>query len=82
MPGYDVGGGWGLWAPARTPQSVIRTLFDTTLKVLGSPQIRERLAREGLEIETSASPQQFAAFNHSEIQYWAKVVRESGATAD
>ena len=82
LPGYDVGGWWGLWAPARTPPGVIRTLFDTTLKVLGNPQIRERLAREGLEIETSASPQQFAAFNHSEIAYWAKVVRESGATAD
>jgi tripartite-type tricarboxylate transporter receptor subunit TctC len=35
-----------------------------------------------LEIETSESPQQFAAFIAREIPFWAKVVRESGATAD
>jgi tripartite-type tricarboxylate transporter receptor subunit TctC len=64
-------------AAGRDPHTVRHAL-----KVLGNPQIRERLAREGLEIETSASPQQFAAFNHNEISYWAKVVRESGATAD
>ena len=45
-------------------------------------QIQERLVREGLEIETSASPQQFAAFISKEIPFWAKVVRDSGATAD
>lgn len=82
LPGYDVGGWWGLWAPARTRPEVIRKLFDAALKVLATPHIQERLAREGLEIETSASPQQFAAFINKEIPYWARVVRESGATAD
>jgi tripartite-type tricarboxylate transporter receptor subunit TctC len=82
LPGYDVGGWWGLWAPARTPPAVVRKLYDTTLEVLGNSQIRERFAREGLEIETSASPQQFAAFIGKEIPFWAKVVRESGARAD
>lgn len=82
LPGYDVGGWWGFWMPARAPASVIRKLHDTTLKVLASPQIRERFAREGLEIETSASPQEFAAFIAKEIPFWAKIVRESGATAD
>ncbi len=82
LPGYDVGGWWGLWAPARTPPAVVNRLFYTTLKVFGNAQIRERLAREGLEIETSPSPQDFAAFIRKEIPFWAKVVRESGATAD
>jgi tripartite-type tricarboxylate transporter receptor subunit TctC len=82
LPGYDVGGWWGLWMPARTPPAVVRKLYDTTQKVLATPQIRERLAREGLEIETSASPQDFAAFIRKEIPFWAKVVRDSGATAD
>jgi tripartite-type tricarboxylate transporter receptor subunit TctC len=82
LPGYDVGGWWGLWTPARTPSPAIRKLFDATLKTLSRPQIQERFAREGLEIETSESPQQFAAFIAREIPFWAKVVRESGATAD
>jgi tripartite-type tricarboxylate transporter receptor subunit TctC len=82
LAGYDVGGWWGLWTPARTPAPVVRQLFDTTLQALRNPQIRERFAREGLEIETSDSPQQFAAFIAKEIPFWAKVVRQSGATAD
>jgi len=82
LAGYDVGGWWGLWAPARTPPAVINRLFDMARKVLGSPPVQERLAREGLEIETSGSPQEFAAFIHTEIPYWAKVVKESKATAD
>jgi tripartite-type tricarboxylate transporter receptor subunit TctC len=82
LAGYDVGGWWGLWAPARTPDAVVHMLFDTTLKTLASAQIRERFAREGLEIETSESPHAFAAFIAKEIPFWAKVVRESGATAD
>jgi tripartite-type tricarboxylate transporter receptor subunit TctC len=81
-PGYDVGGWWGLWAPARTPPQAIRALYDSTVKTLAKPQIQERFAREGLEVETSASPGEFAAFIAKEIPFWAKVVRQSGATAD
>ena len=54
----------------------------TLLLVEDDKPFRERLAREGLEIETSPSPQDFAAFIRKEIPFWAKVVRESGATAD
>jgi tripartite-type tricarboxylate transporter receptor subunit TctC len=82
LPGYDVGGWWGLWAPARTPPAVVQKLFDATIKAIARPQIQERFAREGLEVETSASPHQFAAFIAKEIPFWSKVVRESGATAD
>jgi len=82
LPGYDVGGWWGLWAPARTPPAIVNKLFDIARKVFSTPQIQERLAREGLEIETSSSPREFAAFIHSEIPFWAKVVKQSGATAD
>jgi tripartite-type tricarboxylate transporter receptor subunit TctC len=82
LPGFDIGGWWGLWAPARTPAPVVKKLFDTSVAVLQIPHIKERLAREGLEVETSASPQEFAMFVHKEIPFWTKVVKVSGATAD
>jgi tripartite-type tricarboxylate transporter receptor subunit TctC len=82
LPGYDVGGWWGLWAPARTADRVIQKLYDATLKAIAKPQIQERFAREGLEVDTSTSPRDFAAFIGREIPFWTKVVRESGATAD
>jgi tripartite-type tricarboxylate transporter receptor subunit TctC len=61
---------------------VSRALFDIVRKVFADPQIQERLAREGLEIETSNSSAEFASFIHREIPLWAKVVKASGATAD
>jgi tripartite-type tricarboxylate transporter receptor subunit TctC len=61
---------------------VVKKLFDASVAVLQMPHIKERLAREGLEVDTSASPQEFAAFVRREIPFWAKVVKESGATAD
>jgi tripartite-type tricarboxylate transporter receptor subunit TctC len=82
LPGYDVGGWWGLWAPARTPPPAIQKLYDAALKAIAKPQTQERFAREGLELDTSTSPQQFAMFIGKEIPFWSKVVRESGATAD
>jgi tripartite-type tricarboxylate transporter receptor subunit TctC len=82
LPGFDIGGWWGLWVPARTPGPVVKKLFDASIAVLQTAHIKERLAREGLEVATSASPQEFAAFIHKEIPFWAKIVKESGATAD
>jgi tripartite-type tricarboxylate transporter receptor subunit TctC len=61
---------------------VIQKLYDAALKAIAKQQIQERFAREGLEVETSASPRDFAAFIAREIPFWSKVVRESGATAD
>ena len=82
LGGFDVGGWWGLWAPARTPAAVVKRLYDANVTVLHLPHIKERLAREGLEVETSQSPQEFAAYIRKEIPFGAKVVKESGAVAD
>jgi len=60
----------------------LQACLDEAERTHAAPHIRERLAREGLEIETSPSPADFAAFIRKEIPFWAKVVRESGATAD
>jgi tripartite-type tricarboxylate transporter receptor subunit TctC len=79
---YDVGGWWGLWAPAGTSAATVRRLHETALAVLKKVDIAERLAREGLEIATSRSPAEFDAFVKAQIPYWAKVVRDSGATVD
>lgn len=79
---YDVGGWWGLWTPANTPAATVRRLHEVILVVLRKPEIAERLAREGLEIETSSSPADFGNYVKAQIQFWAKVVKDSGATAD
>ena len=40
------------------------------------------LAREGTEVSLSRSPEEFAAFLAEDAKFWAKLARDSGATAD
>ena len=81
FPGYEVSGWYGLLAPAGTPNDVIATLNREVVKVLHSPEARERLAAEGAE-GVGNTPGQFGAYMRSEMVKWSKVVKQSGARAD
>jgi len=81
FPGYEVSGWYGLLAPAGTPNDVIATLNREVVKVLHSPEARERLAAEGAE-GVGNTPEQFGAYMRSEMVKWSKVVKQSGARAD
>ena len=82
LPGYDISFWYGLFGPAGTPAEVIRRLFDATALVMQRPELRQSLARDGTDVSTSRSPEDFAAFLREDAKLWARVVRESGAKAD
>jgi tripartite-type tricarboxylate transporter receptor subunit TctC len=46
------------------------------------PQVAEKLAREAMEPEISASPEEFAAFVRKDHASYEPIVRASGAKAD
>lgn len=69
------------FAPAGVPQDLVNRLNSEINRALLSPDVRERLAVVGLEWKTNTSGE-FAAFLRTEIEKWAKAVRESGARAD
>ena len=70
----------GLFAPARTPEAVIGTLYDGLVRALKMPAVREGFAKEGSDVVIDASPTVFSRFVDEEIATWAKVVQQSGAT--
>lgn len=82
MPKLDIGGWYGLFAPGRLPLPIRDRIFTATRAALASTVVRERFAQEGLQAPASASPEEFAAFLAREIPFWAKVVRDAGATAE
>ena len=80
VAGYEVASWFGLLAPKATPREIVATLNNAMVKVLRLPDVRERLAREGLD-PVGSSPQDFAAYLQAEARKWAKAVEISGARA-
>lgn len=78
LAGYEASQWWGVVTRSGTPAEIIWRLNSELVKILGTQDVRERLARQGVEARGS-SPEQFAAFVQAEIAKWARVVRESGA---
>jgi tripartite-type tricarboxylate transporter receptor subunit TctC len=77
VAGYEFSAWYGILIPAGTPPPVISTWNAYIVKALRSPDVAERIAREGADIIAS-SPGQFGAFLRTEIAKWAKVIRDNG----
>jgi tripartite-type tricarboxylate transporter receptor subunit TctC len=76
-------GSWqGIFVPAGTPRAVVERLFPAVQQAMKAPEVAERLAKGGVEVVLSASPQEFAQYVAADTQRWAKVAKESGATVD
>jgi tripartite-type tricarboxylate transporter receptor subunit TctC len=81
LPGYEMIGWHGIFAPAGTPPAVVARLNAEVVRILNTAQMRERLGVLGAE-PAANKPAEFAAFIEAEIQKYAKVIKASGARAD
>ena len=81
VPGFDATSWYCVVAPAGTPQPIVNRLNTEIIRALNTPEMRQRLADEGAEIEPS-TPAELARFVHAEITKWAKAVKDSGAQID
>ena len=81
VPGYNVTGWYGFYAPAGTPADIVRRLHAETKRALMSPDVKENLAKTGNE-PVASSPEEFAAFVRAEIGKWAKVVKATKLRID
>ena len=81
VAGFDVTVWYGLCAPAGLPRALVDKVNADVAKAVLSPDTQRRLFDQGVEAARN-SPEEFAAFIRAEVTKWAKVVRDSGATAD
>jgi tripartite-type tricarboxylate transporter receptor subunit TctC len=81
LRGFDVATWFGIFAPAGTPPDIVARLNNETVRILHTPDMRERLAALGAE-PIGDKPDEFAAFIKTEIPKYAKVIKTSGAKAD
>jgi tripartite-type tricarboxylate transporter receptor subunit TctC len=75
VPGFDVTVWFGLFAPAKTPKAVVDLLNGKVNIALANPEVKAGFLRLGLEPMGGGSDV-LAAKVASEMQKWAKLVRE------
>lgn len=81
LPGYEVDGWMGLFAPAKTPDWIIARLYEATAKVLKMPEVQEAVRNAGAETGGN-SPQEANAIVRKETEMWAKVVKATGVKVE
>jgi tripartite-type tricarboxylate transporter receptor subunit TctC len=72
---------YGMMAPGGTPKDIVDRLYKETLAVAALPEVKESLTKQGMDVVTS-TPEQFTSLVHKDLERWARLIRETGITAD
>lgn len=77
LPGFEVQGWFGLFAPAATPKPTITKLNHEVVRILRLAETRERLTGHGL-VPAPSTSEELGKFLASEIDKWARLIKEVG----
>lgn len=78
LPGVSTLQWFGVVAPAGMPQDTVQKLHRELLAVSADPEIEQKLASVGLEVRTSAHPQDLAKFMEQDLPKWPPLVKAAG----
>lgn len=81
LPGYEVTGWFGLFAPAGVDPAITGKLNVSLLKILEDDEVKRQLLAQGAEPDGS-SPQAFDTFVRAEHDKWARVIKEAGISIE
>ena len=80
VPGYEAVLWYGVWGPKGLPKNIV-TLWNTEIrKALKLPDMRERLANEGLD-PSDSPPERFSEVVRRDVAKWQKVVKTGNIKA-
>lgn len=74
---YDVAYWLGIFAPAKTPLAIVRTLNAEANAWLGTAEAKEKLAARKVLVAQPMSPDQMKKLVQTDTEYWAKVLRDA-----
>ena len=81
VPGFSAGVWYGIMAPVGTPQDIITRLHQEIVRIVRLPDVRERLAVEGVE-PVGNTPVEFAAYMKLELAKYAAVAKRAAIHVD
>ena len=81
LPGFDLVTWYAIFAPAHTPDAIIRRLNAEIVKALADPESRDRLAAQGLE-PTPMTPEELRRYTRQDSSRWARLIKAAGIGSD
>jgi tripartite-type tricarboxylate transporter receptor subunit TctC len=81
VKGYEMALWQGMFVPAGTPPAIINTLSATILKILDTPEMKERFVKAGVQIAPMTT-QQFTDLYVSDIARWKVVIEKAKIKLD
>jgi tripartite-type tricarboxylate transporter receptor subunit TctC len=77
VPGFDMTNWYGLLVAGGTPRELIARLQQEVARVLNLPELKERLAGEGMTVVAS-TPDQFVEFLARETAKYNRIIQSAG----
>jgi tripartite-type tricarboxylate transporter receptor subunit TctC len=81
IPGFESSAWIGMVAPAKTPKPVIDRLNHELVAIIQSADVREKMLRIYFQA-IGTSPEALSSLMRAERDRWARVIKQSGASAD
>ena len=81
VKGYEMALWQGVFVPAKTPQAIIKELNNSILKILETPEMRDRFQKAGVQI-APMNMQQFSDLYFSDIARWKVVIERAKIKLD
>ena len=78
LPNFDIKAWYGVLAPAKTPEAIVRRLNTSIIEYVSDARSREKLLSIGME-PLPLDPERSAAFIADELKRWTEIVRLTGA---
>ena len=81
LPGYESVAIYGVFAPGKTPTTLVNRLNQEVVRALSAEDVRQRLLSVGIEVVASSSDVLSAAMK-SEMVRMGKVIRDAGIRSE
>lgn len=81
VPGFEAVNWFGMFAPAKTPKTIINRVNAALVKTVKTPELQAQFIALGAD-PVGSSVEEFTAFVKRDMEKYEKVVRISGAKVD
>ncbi len=76
VPGFVISSGFGLLAPAGVARPMVDRIYKAVKAAIDVAEVARQLAEQGTD-PIASTPDEYDAFNRSEIAKWARIAREA-----